>query len=198
MLEQDAFPFPFVFAFAIASGLAVAWAGRVELRERPGLVARTGAFRAYGLFVGLVLVPVSVYFYVFYGDWSLAYLLDTRTIPSAVALLAFVLEAALAAGAFLLGARWIRAERDGRVLALSGAALAAGVLSWVALAGRLSVVGTVAQHQGGFGLVPFGASALFDATLWMGVVVLVGLGYVLYRVGRVGSVVRPDGTGNGR
>jgi hypothetical protein len=31
-----------------------------------------------GIFVGLILVPISIYFYAFHGDWALLYVVDSR------------------------------------------------------------------------------------------------------------------------
>ena len=46
-----------------------------------------------------MIVPVSVYFYVFHGDWFLLYLFDVSRIPSAIAMVGFFVQAGLGAPA---------------------------------------------------------------------------------------------------
>ena len=46
----------------------------------------TRSFVAYVSFACLVIAPISVYFYVFHGDWFLLYLIDVNRIPSAIAM----------------------------------------------------------------------------------------------------------------
>ena len=165
-----------------ATGLAAALAARADLRVSPKPAAFSRAFLSYLLFAGLVLVPSSLYFYVFHGDWYLLYLVDTGRVPSAVALVGCVIEFGLGAAGFLVGASMIRTQRDPWLGAAIGASvsLAAGV---VALARhRLSVVGTYAQYQGDFGLAAYGG-ALLQGTLWMSLWTALGLGYLLYRLG---------------
>src|SRR5689334_22848983 len=126
-------------------------ASRRELRvsPRPSLLSR--GFAAYVLFATLVLVPVSVYFYVFHRDWSLMYLVDVHTVPSAVAMVGFVLEVGVGAMGFGVGAGLVRSQREPLAGALAGAAVLAGILvAWLAR-DRLSMVGSYAQFVGGFG-----------------------------------------------
>ena len=134
------------------------------------------------MFAGLVLVPSSVYFYVVHGDWYLLYLVDTGRVPSAVALIGCLLELALGAAGFLLGASLIRTQRDPWLGASIGATLALGLAVIPLARTRLSVVGSYAQYQGDFGLAAYGG-ALLQGTLWMSLWVALGLGYLLYRLG---------------
>ena len=43
----------------------------------------------------LLLLPVSLYFYVFHGDWFMLYTFDVRRVPSALALFGFAVELAV-------------------------------------------------------------------------------------------------------
>jgi hypothetical protein len=175
-------PIPTLFLLAFASGTAAAIASRRELRvsPRPALLSR--GFGALALFLGLVLVPVSAYFYVFHGDWSLLYLVDVRSIPSAVALVGFVLEGLVGAAGFVAGAALVRAQREvlAGVLAGTVAALAGGLVLLVR--DRLSVVGSLAQYRGGFGLEPFGDGPVAVGGLTMGAILVIGLVYLFVRV----------------
>lgn len=175
-------PLPTLLLFAFASGVAGALAAQVELRVNPRSAVLTRGFVAYLLFAGLVLVPISVYFYVFHGDWFLLYFVDVRQIPSAVALLGFALEAAVGAAGFVVGAALVRSQRQGTagvVVGLTGVA-AAGVIWWARE--RLAVVGSFAQYRGDFGLAPYGSGSLVQGSLAMGGLLLLGLAALLFRL----------------
>lgn len=167
---------------AIASGAAAAIASRRELRISPKHALLSSSFAAYSIFALLVLVPVSAYFYVWHGDWSLLYLVDVRTIPSAVALIAFVGQAGLGAGGFVVGSIFVRSQREAVAAAIAALfGLAAIALAFFA-SHRLSVVGTYAQYTGGFGLIPFTSSALLPGTILMSLLLLGGFAYLMYRL----------------
>ncbi len=165
-----------------ATGLAASLAARQGLRVSPKPAAFSRAFVAYLMFDGLVLVPSSVYFYVFHGDWYLLYLVDTGRVPSAVALVGGLLQFALGAGGFLVGASMVRTQRDPWLGAAVGVTLclAFGVIA--AARSRLSVVGSYSQYHGDFGLSAYGG-ALLQGTLWMSLWTVLGLAFLLYRLG---------------
>ncbi|HVY45312.1 MAG TPA: hypothetical protein VHB21_05505, partial [Minicystis sp.] len=73
---------PFV-AFALGVAMAIR---AMQDAARWDEAERRAARRIVGLFAALVLAPVTAYFVVFAGDWSLAYLAEARAVPSAVAL----------------------------------------------------------------------------------------------------------------
>ncbi len=173
---------PILVCLAFASGVAAALAGRSELRvsPRPPLLTRT--FGAYFLFAVLLLVPISVYFYAFHGDWFLLYLVDVRTVPSALALLGFLGELAIGAGGFIMGASSVRGQREAAGGALAVCAVLAGVVALVVGRDRLALVGTHAQFEGGFGLRPYGSGALMQGTVAMTAILLIGLAYLLLRL----------------
>jgi len=174
-------PLP-TFAFvAVSVGIAAALVGGSELRLSPRHALLTGCFRAYALFLALVLLPASAYFYAFHGDWFLLYTVDVRRIPSALALLAFMLEAALGTMAFLLGAMLARSQRASLGYGLVGASAAAAVSVLVLWQDRLLVVGTYAQYRGDFGLTSYGG-ALMQGSAAMGVIVLTSIAYLLGRI----------------
>ncbi|MEO0326003.1 MAG: hypothetical protein AAF447_23840 [Myxococcota bacterium] len=175
-------PLPTLVFFALASGVAAALAGRLELRLSPRAPLLTRSFGAYAIFAGLVLVPVSVYFYVFHGDWFLLYLLDVRKVPSAVAMVGFLLQLGLGALGFSFGASQVRAQRDGAALGAVLALLVLAVAVPFAARARLALVGSFAQFQGHFGLEPYGRGPLMQGAILMGAFLLVGLGALLLRL----------------
>ena len=74
-----------------AAGIAIALAGRSEIRVSPRPVLLTTSATALLLYASLLVVPVGVYFYVLHGDWFLLYTIDVQRIPSALALVGFIL-----------------------------------------------------------------------------------------------------------
>jgi hypothetical protein len=175
-------PLPTLLLFAFATGVAAAVAAKAELRVNPRTALLTRGFAAYAVFVTFCLIPISIYFYVFHGDWFLLYLVDVRRVPSAVALIGFVLEGGMGAVGFAVGAALVRAQREavaGTVAALSF--VASGGVAF-ALKDRLALVGTYAQHEGGFGQIEYGAGPLLYGTMVMGALLLLGAGLLLGRL----------------
>lgn len=175
-------PLPTLISIAFATGVATALAGRGELRLSPRHPFLTTAFGAYLLFACLVLVPASVYFYVFHGDWFLLYLFDVQRVPSAIALVGFVLEVGIGALGFSAGAALLRSQRE----AVAGGVIAAAVILGAAvpalLRERLSVAGTFAQYDGQFGLTPLSDSPLFAGGIAMAVLIVAGFVFLIVRL----------------
>ncbi len=175
-------PLPSLLCIAFAAGVASAIAGRSELRVSPRPALLTRSFGAYAIFLAVLLVPISVYFYVFHGDWYLLYLVDVRRVPSALALLSFMGHVALGAAGFVAGASMVRSQRDVLAGLVAGAVTALGFGVFGLARGRLSVVGSYAQYHRGFGLSPVSESGLVDGGVLMGVLLLLGIAALLFRV----------------
>jgi hypothetical protein len=175
-------PLPTQVFLTFASGVLAALAARADLRVSPKPALGSRAFVAYLLYVTLVVVPISVYFYLFHGDWYLLYAVDTARVPSALVLLGGVGEILVGASGFLCGASLIRSQRDQWAGAIVGVtiSMALGVLPLARQ--RLSVVGSYAQFHGDFGLVKYGGP-LFNGTLLMSLWMLLGLSFLVYRLG---------------
>ncbi len=174
-------PLPTLVFLAFAVGTAAALLGGSELRLSPRHAMLTASFKAYALFLALVLLPVSIYFYVFHGDWFLLYAVDVRRIPSAVALLGFVAEALIGVLGFSLGAALARNQRNGLGYGVVGLATLLGLSVVLLWPERLLVVGTFAQYRGDFGLRSYGG-ALMEAGLALGLLLVYGATYLLVRI----------------
>ena len=175
-------PFPVFVSLAFAAGICVALAGRSELRVSPRPALLTQTFGAFALYVLMVLTPIGVYFYIFHGDWFLLYLADIRHIPSAVAMLGFMLVGGLGTAGFLLGASLTRAQRDNLAGIVAAVSVLIGFGFVGAFRGRLSQVGSYAQYSRGFGLTAYGDGPLMQGTLLMGALAIAGLALVVVRV----------------
>src|SRR5262245_15963577 len=174
-------PLPTLVFVAFGVGVAAALLGGSELRLSPRHAVLTSSFKAFALFLLLVLVPISVYFYVFHGDWFLLYAFDMRRIPSAVALVGFMAEAGIGVLGFLLGAGFARNQRNGLGFAVVGASAAAALAVVALWPDRLSVVGTFAQYRGDFGLRSYGGT-LMQAGLVMGALLTYAAAFLLVRI----------------
>src|SRR4051812_6972420 len=90
---------PFV---GFALGVALAWLARAELGRGDERAARARLTIA-ALYGALVFAPASAWFLIFASDWSLAYLIDGRAVPSALTLCLALLDAASIPAGFLAG-----------------------------------------------------------------------------------------------
>lgn len=174
-------PFTTFLLLAFGMGLAVALAGAHELRLSPRHALLTGTFGAFVAFLLCLVIPTSVYFYVFHGDWFMLYLVDVGRVPSALALIGFVLEALLGVVGFSLGASLVRNQRGSWALGTLAVTLGVALAVLFVFRDRLEVVGTYNQYRGGFGLSDYGG-ALLQGALGMGVLLLAGGAFLLYRV----------------
>jgi hypothetical protein len=175
-------PLPTLFVLAFATGMAAAVAGRSELRVSPRPALLTRSFAAYLVFIAMLVIPISVYFYVFHGDWFLLYLVDVRRVPSAVALVGFVAEALVGALGFATASALVRSQREVVAGVILVATLLAGAVVLVLALDRLSVVGSFAQYRGGFGLSPYLSGPLFQGTIAMTLLMAIGLAFLLVRL----------------
>lgn len=174
-------PLPTLVFLAFGIGLSAALLGAAELRISPRHALFSSAFRAFALFLVLLVVPVSVYFYVFHGDWFLLYSVDVRRVPSALALLGFLAEAGIGVIGFMVGSAFARAQRMGVGYGIALACVPLAVAAAFLWPERLRSVGTFAQYRGDFGLVPYGGS-LMQAGIAMGCVLAVGASFLLVRI----------------
>lgn len=174
---------PTLFCFALAAGLATAVAARVELRVSPRTPISTRAFRAFLIYALMLLLPVSIYFYLFHGDWFLLYTVDVTRVPSALALCGFAFELFLACAGFAAGGQLVRVQKENLAIVFAVIAVALGAAFAVVASRRLSSVGTHAQYHGGFGLVSLTASHLLPGLVLMSTLLIVGLTALIIRLG---------------
>jgi hypothetical protein len=164
-------------------GAASALAGAHELRVSPRSIMLSDSFAAFCAFTLLLLVPATLYFYVFHGDWFMLYLVDVKRLPAALVLLGFLSEIALGLLGFLFGASCVRSQRNSWVIAGLVVCGLAALAVIVVVPERLRVVGTLRQYRGNFGLTRYGGS-LLQGALAMGGLLGAGAAYLLYRIRR--------------
>jgi len=145
---------------------------------------RTEAFLGFALFVGFVLLPTVIYFYVFHGDWFLFYWIDTRHTPWVWGLLAVLLLFAAGFVGFRLGAALCRASRDVTARRITVVAALVGLAVWPLAWERISVVGSHRQFTRDYGLVDFFSSPAFYSGLAMLVVACAAFAWLVFRIDR--------------
>ena len=175
-------PLLFLLFITLATGILAAHAGREEVRHSADALWRMEAFLAYGLFVALVLMPVSLYFYVFHGDWFLLYWADTSRAPGLWGLVVLGSVVGVAAGGFRLGAALCRADRESAARRIAVASLASALGGWMLAWRRRSAVGSYREFTRDYGLVGYFSSAAFYSGLVMLVLLAAAFVYVFYRV----------------
>ena len=159
--------------FALGAGLAYAAADSLAKGRGSGIASR--ALIVVTAFSVLIYAPVCGYFLAFSPDWSFAYLVDSRRLPSAVDLALVLVDVASVPAGFAAALRKARA-RHLRWVALAAVLPAAGaLLAMLALLPRLGVHATYAQYHGDFGTRAAAGSELGYALLWMHAVLIAGV-----------------------
>lgn len=176
-------PLVFLLFISFATGVSAAYAGRDEVRLRLEPMWRMESFSAYLLFVAFVLVPTTIYFYVFHGDWFLFYLADTDTAPWLWGILAVVLQLGFAAAGFRLGVALCRASRDALARRATFAALLVGIAIWPLVWNRLRAVGSYRQFARDYGLVPFLSSPACYSGIAILIIGVIAFLWVMARIG---------------
>jgi hypothetical protein len=128
------------------------------------------------LFATLVFAPVGAYFLAFEADWSYAYFIDARRIPSALQLALVLVDAASVP--VIRGSRVVRQESANSCRSsLAGAPMVFTLSCLAATAGRLGIQATYAQYHGDFGTRPVSGSSLGYALLWMDTLLALGVAW---------------------
>jgi hypothetical protein len=142
------------------------------------------------LFATLVFAPVSAYFLAFESDWSYAYFIDTRRVPSAIQLALVVLDTASAPVGFVVATSHAKARKAGAVLMLAALPLALALACVAAVVSRLGIQASYAEFHGDFGTRPVAGSSLGYALLWMNLVLAGGVAWTCRQVQRLARAAK--------
>lgn len=176
-------PAPLAPLIGFALGVAFAWWAREELaKSTAGWGIGTRSLVVVALFATLVFAPVGAYFLAFEADWSYAYFIDTRRIPSALQLALVLVDAASVPVGFVVAAQLARSKKLVPLLMLAGAPLVFTLSCLAATAGRLGIQATYAQYHGDFGTRPVSGSSLGYALLWMDTLLALGVAWTARQV----------------
>jgi hypothetical protein len=184
-------PAPLAPLIGFAFGVAFAWWARDELARSPsagGIGSRSLVIVT--LFATIVFAPIGAYFLAFEADWSYAYFIDTRRIPSALQLAIVLVDAASVPIGFVVAAAYARTRKLVPVLTL-GMSPAIFALACIAVtAGRLGIQASYAQFHGDFGTRPIAGSSLGYALLWMDALLVVGAVWTTRQIQRLARPTR--------
>lgn len=158
-------------------GVLFSWAAGEELTRAAGSLGSTRSLAVVVLFSFLIFGPMSGYFLAYATDWSLAYLLDGRHLPSAVMLVAVLLNIAVVPLGFAAGAAQVRRRRLMALLPMGAVPLAVAAVVVGVLARRLSFYGTYAQVHRGGSADPLPGSPVGQAVLWFLLCLLAGVAW---------------------
>jgi hypothetical protein len=156
-----------------ALGVALAWACRREAwREEDAALRLRLAIAA--LFACLVYAPACAYFVIFAGDWALFYLVDSRSVPSALLLLLVASDAAAVVAGFWAAYQAARRRWEQPLVALGVGPTLAALAGLFVFLRPLRIDGTYQQVSAGFGTRSVVGGPLGYAVLWMSAMIVVG------------------------
>ena len=180
-------PAPLAPLIGFVLGVAFAWWAREELARSQGTGAGIGSrsLVIVTLFATVVFAPIGSYFLAFEADWSYAYFIDTRRIPSALQLALVLLDAASVPVGFVVAASHARARKLVPLLTLGTPPILVVLIGTAAFAGRLSIQASYAQFHGDFGTRPVAGSSLGYALLWMDTLLVLGSVWTIRQVQRL-------------
>jgi hypothetical protein len=126
--------------FNVSLGLAFAVCARDRVRADGPFASPS--FLVVLLFTGILLVPMTFYFYVWHPAWTWMYLVDPDRIPALAVIPLVFLHGAFVIGGWYGGARLIRAGRARAAMYSIGVGGAVVLVATVTAWGRLGHVGT--------------------------------------------------------
>ena len=138
---------PLALLFHLALGLAFALVARDRLRV-DGTYA-TPAFSVALAHVGLVVVPLGLYFYLVQPDWTWLYWIDPAGIPKLAAVPLVAAHAGLVIGGWHLGAKLVRRDRTRLAVWLAVGLTVALVVGAALALPRLASAATYAGYHHG-------------------------------------------------
>jgi hypothetical protein len=178
-------PAPLAPLVGFVLGVVFAWWGSEELaRSQSGSPIFSRSLVVATLFAALVYTPVAGYFLAFETDWSFAYWVDARRIPSAIQLTLMLLDAVSVPLGFIAAASSAGKRHLGALLVLGTPPTVVVLACLLRAAARLSVHASYAQFHGDFGTRPIAGSSLGHALLWMDTVLALGIAWTSREIRR--------------
>jgi hypothetical protein len=182
-------PAPLAPLIGFVLGVVFAWWGADELaRSQNDSPIFSRSLVVVTLFAAFVFTPISGYFLAFETDWSFAYWVDSRDIPSALQLALVLLNLASVPLGFVVAATPARRRRLGTLLAFAAPPAVVVLACLLRAAARLGVHATFAQFHGDFGVRPIAGSSLGHALLWMDTVLAAGIAFTNRELRHLGSI----------
>ena len=161
-------------------GSTVAFAARIQIRTLQKPLFQARYFNSLLLFQAMIIIPVGIYFYVFYSDWSWMYLVNTAESSGALTVMAILSYPLAAAMGYLVGYYAAKSASNWITLIFIGI-MVIGLVGLFAVAhDKLLTVGTFHQYHRSVGTRSLASTSLLPSIL----LALTGIGvcwsYLIY------------------
>lgn len=172
---------PVLIVINLLIGASVAFCARIQIRtlQRPVFTSRY--FTALMLLEAMIVIPIGIYFYTFYPDWSWMYLVDTASSGPGLAVMAITMYPLAATMGYLVGYYSARGSGDWVTLVFMMFLMLGLVGLFAVAADKVFWVGTYDQFYRNVSLKGFAATSLLSSTLLALSGLGVSWGYLLYR-----------------
>ncbi len=179
---------PALMAFNLLVGASVAYSARLQIRTLQRNILSTRYFIALMMLELMIILPVGIYFYIFYSDWSWMYLINTARYNGGIGAMAVIAYPLAAAMGYLVGYYSARSHSDWITLMFIVFIFFGLVGLFIAAKNQFVSVGTYEQYQRDIGLKSIGATSLVPSILVSAVGILVSWVYLLVRFSKEGRV----------
>ena len=109
---------PILIAVNLFVGVSVAYSARIQIRTLQRSLFFNRYFAALIMLETMILIPIGIYFYIFYPDWSWMYLVDTSASNPGIGVMALSSYPTAAVMGYLVGYYSSRGNSDWVALAL--------------------------------------------------------------------------------
>jgi hypothetical protein len=180
---------PALIAFNLLVGASVAYSARLQIRTLQRHIVSTRYFISLMMLESMIILPVGIYFYFFYTDWSWMYLVNTaRYNNSGVGAMAVIAYPLAAVMGYLVGYYSARSNSDWITLMFI-VFIAIGLVGlFIAAKNQFVLVGTYEQYQRDIGLKSISATSLIPSIVVSFVGISVSWIYLLIRFSKEGRV----------
>lgn len=165
-------PLPLAPLVAFIIGVVLAWRSRAEMN--PNDSVWNYQTQAVALYATLVFAPAAGYFAMFAPDWSFAYFIDGRQVPSAISLTIVLISSFAVVGGFISSRRALQRHAPNELAWLAGCPLALIIIALAALHNRVGIAATYEQFTLNYGCEPIFTSRLGFACAWLDGIIVAG------------------------
>lgn len=179
---------PALVAISLLIGASVAYGARIQIRTLQRHVFATRYFMALMMLEATIVLPIGIYFYIFYPDWSWMYLVDPLRLNPAVVPMTMAAYPMAAIMGYLVGYYSARGGSDWVTLMFM-TFMAIGVVSlFIAAKNQLLWVGTYEQYHRDIGLEFITGTSVVPSIILAVAGIGVCWSYLIYRFVREGRI----------
>jgi hypothetical protein len=179
---------PALIAFNLLVGASVAYSARLQIRTLQRHIVSTRYFISLMMLESMIMLPVGIYFYIFYTDWSWMYLVNTARHSSGIGVMAVIAYPPAAAMGYLVGYYSARSNSDWITLMFMIFIFFGLIGLFIAANNQFISVGTYEQYRRDIGLKSIGATSLIPSILFSTAGIFASWFYLLVRFSKEGRV----------